>query len=851
MVLCLITGRTHAAPITHLPLPGWIQQVTVPQPTNIDEKDVTDGSHYLLYDEQINIASKEVYCHLAIQLINDIGVQNSSEIDITYNPVYQRLIIHHIRVIRDGKTIDKLDLREIKNIQREKDLNNRIYDGRLTAYISLKDIRKGDLLDYAYTIQGWNPILGKQFTTDFSTEFSTPVSSVHYAVLCPQLRQLNIKQHITNFPVKTRSIQHNTLYELTFSQNKGIDVEESLPNWHFAYGFIEFSEYNNWGEIVDWAIELYRFNEKATPELETKINDLNKGTPEQKIVATLHFIQDEIRYMGFEVGINSHKPNPPALVFNQRFGDCKDKASLMCYMLNQMGIEAYPNLVNSSKTKAIGEWLPSPTSFNHVTVCVILNGKYYWFDPTNSYQGGMMNTIQYPDYSKTLLLKSGEKAIRNIETNRERKTTIHETFVVADTSQPVILSVVTTHSGIEADKTRYQFFSKSLTDIEKEYTDFYKTVYGDVTMTGRIRTFDNKNKNEFEIYEEYSIRDIWNITDTSNGNKVLQVTPQSLFGLISVEDIKRRRSPYGLTFPFDYTQIIEVKFPHAIVIDAEKGESRDEHFNYSYHFRNSEQSGTVLLTYHFETLATVVEPGKSFDFFTKLENLKKLNAFNIPWKQDNTAAAMSDINWIMVFLAVSFSVGFAVLALFLHKKDIAPKHEAEYSQSIGGWLVLIGIGIGVSVLIQLYHLFSQGYFNLTGWIELTSPGKAYYHPLWGFYLIMEMIFKIGFVIFGILLFRLYLRRRSSFPLYYITYLLCIIIFAVLEIVVAYTLPLMNEATKKEALTEIIRAVIMSAIWIPYMLTSWRVRETFVYTYDPANQLTLSVNPTETSENDTV
>jgi len=851
--LSLLSIHLQASPISNHPLPTWIQPVRNQTAISIDEKDVTDGYHYVLYDEQVNIATKQDYNHITIQIVNDIGVQNSSEIELTYNPSYQKLFIHYIKVIRNGVTINKLEPKDIKNIQQEKDLNNRIYDGRQTAYISLKDIRKGDLLDYAYTIDGTNPILGQKYTTYFSTEFSIPIANVHYVVVTPSQRKPIFKQHLTKHEVVSRTIGSSTIYEWNFSHPKGKTVEDGVPDWFTSFGFIELTEYNSWKEVVDWALELYKFDNQTSPELESKIKVLNKGTNEEKILNAVHFVQDEIRYMGFEVGENSHRPNSPNRVFRQRFGDCKDKANLLCYILSRMGIEVYPNLVNTNKTKAIADRLPSPNIFNHVTVCIILNGQKHWIDPTDSYQGGLLNAIQYPDYKKTLLVKKGEETVTDIQSERIRKTEVHETFVVADTVQPITLRVITNYYGVEADRNRYQFSANSLTEIEEDYTNYYKSVYGDVRLETRIETSDDRDKNIFKVFEEYSIKGMWQIQDSTSGLKYIQVTPQSMFSLISSEEIKQRKSPYNLAFPLNYTQTIEVKFPKAVSIQTESGTKSDEHFKYSFDFKTEGQNSIVMLTYHYENLTDVVEPEKATDFFNKIDALKEINAFNIPWEQAEEKAAgtiaIGDINWLMVFIAITLALALGVLSFFLYRYDSEPKHAITYAQKMGGWLVLIGIGLCLTCVVQLYHLLSQGYFNYTGWIELTTPGKTNYHPLWSIFLILEMNFKIGFIIFSIFLFFLYVNRRSSFPLFYIIFMGCSLLFSVLEIIISYTMPLMDDSSKTEAITLLVRSIITAAIWIPYMLMSDRVRETFVFTFNPNKQLHEQTEQSTTPEND--
>lgn len=50
-------------------------------------------------------------------------MQNSSEISVNFDPAYEPLIFHTIRIIRDGKSLHKLQLSNFKTIQQEKDVS--------------------------------------------------------------------------------------------------------------------------------------------------------------------------------------------------------------------------------------------------------------------------------------------------------------------------------------------------------------------------------------------------------------------------------------------------------------------------------------------------------------------------------------------------------------------------------------------------------------------------------------------------------------------------------------------------------------------------------------------------------
>ena len=132
-----------------------------------------------------------------------------------------------------------------------------------------------------------------------------------------------------------------------------------------------------------WASSLFPGNVQLSPGLQKSINNIKETYPdsEARALAALRFTQDDIRYMAIEIGVNSHKPSHPNKIFAQRFGDCKDKSYLLVTMLNAMGIEASPVLINTICKKTLKDRLPSASAFDHCTVQAKINGKVHWFDP--------------------------------------------------------------------------------------------------------------------------------------------------------------------------------------------------------------------------------------------------------------------------------------------------------------------------------------------------------------------------------------------------------------------------------------------------------------------------------------
>jgi len=157
-----------------------------------------------------------------------------------------------------------------------------------------------------------------------------------------------------------------------------------------------------WSDIGGWFSDLARGRRDASPQLKQKVAELTASTsnPLDKIRALAAFVQNDIRYVGIELGIGGYQPHAAAEVLNHEFGDCKDKATLLGAMLDQIGVRSYAVIVNARRGAVGASTPPNLYMFNHVILAVALPpdienprlqpvfahaslGKLLFFDPTN------------------------------------------------------------------------------------------------------------------------------------------------------------------------------------------------------------------------------------------------------------------------------------------------------------------------------------------------------------------------------------------------------------------------------------------------------------------------------------
>lgn len=153
----------------------------------------------------------------------------------------------------------------------------------------------------------------------------------------------------------------------------------------------------SWNDIAQFFASLASTRAAATPPLQTKVRELTNGAATLDSVRALaRFAQRDVRYVAIEIGIGGYQPHLAGEIFTNRYGDCKDKATLLRTMLREIGIDSYYVLVNTRRG-AVDPELPTMDAFNHVilairapssTLLALIDhpkaGKLLLFDPTST-----------------------------------------------------------------------------------------------------------------------------------------------------------------------------------------------------------------------------------------------------------------------------------------------------------------------------------------------------------------------------------------------------------------------------------------------------------------------------------
>jgi hypothetical protein len=111
---------------------------------------------------------------------------------------------------------------------------------------------------------------------------------------------------------------------------------------HYAGPSIPVATEGNWQSIGEWYQRLSEDRLAATPEIAAKAKELvgDKTDFYDKSEVIAEFVQKQIRYFVIEIGIGGYQPHFAGDIFHNRYGDCKDKATLLSAMLSTVGIHS-------------------------------------------------------------------------------------------------------------------------------------------------------------------------------------------------------------------------------------------------------------------------------------------------------------------------------------------------------------------------------------------------------------------------------------------------------------------------------------------------------------------------------
>src|SRR5450432_1202011 len=163
---------------------------------------------------------------------------------------------------------------------------------------------------------------------------------------------------------------------------------------HVVFYIDKYQDEN--GQTIPWLgnpDDLYHLNHsflqgingEVSPQLRSVVDSLTKGLkgPEEKGRRIYAWVQQNVKYIAFEQGMEGFIPRDANLVCSRRFGDCKDMASILTVMLNTASVPAYYTWIGTRDLPYRYSETPTPIVDNHMICTIRLGDRYIFLDATD------------------------------------------------------------------------------------------------------------------------------------------------------------------------------------------------------------------------------------------------------------------------------------------------------------------------------------------------------------------------------------------------------------------------------------------------------------------------------------
>jgi hypothetical protein len=243
---------------------------------------------------------------------------------------------------------------------------------------------------------------------------------------------------------------------------------------------------------------------------------------------------------------------------------------------------------------------------------------------------------------------------------------------------------------------------------------------------------------------------------------------------------------------------------------------------------------TVWLDYQYRALTNFIPLSLTGDYLKSLDQMESALGYSLNWQSLDGVGRTSQFNWPVFWVAAIYTSMFVTGLGFLGRHPLRRLPESSQPpildpklNGLGGWLVLVGIGLVLSPCRLLFRIdHSIGSFSLWKWHALTNPDGMSYQPIWGPLLTLELLGQLTILTLEIFVIILFFQKRRIFPRWFITLLAVNALLVVGDAIGVQFLKTVSAATTTNLVGSIAQSFIGCCIWIPYMLTSLRVKTTF-------------------------
>ena len=298
----------------------------------VDPKDYTDQRYVFLLDDGVERLESDgsgtrTYRQVA-QVLTPEGAEVWGERSFGYSKGREKLTVNWVRVLDlKGNVISSKPVHEQESLAPVA-MSAPVYSDEMIHRVSLGGVAPGTIVDYSYTVEVQKPLIPGDYYTSWSVLTGVQTQRSRFIVDLPEKVDPHIiEQHLT-FKRQETVAKGRRTYTWATQDVKKTEREPYAPD--SVYGeSISLASRLTWNDVGKWYAGLARDRYALDPAIEAKAAEIVAGakTGEDTLRALYRWVAQDFRYVSLSLGIDGYQPHPPSMVFDNKYGDCKDKAT--------------------------------------------------------------------------------------------------------------------------------------------------------------------------------------------------------------------------------------------------------------------------------------------------------------------------------------------------------------------------------------------------------------------------------------------------------------------------------------------------------------------------------------------
>ncbi|MGA8085892.1 MAG: DUF3857 domain-containing protein [Terracidiphilus sp.] len=482
---------------------------------------VPDGANVVLFDDDEQFSFDEAgrlthVGHYIYKVLTAKGAEGWDNLSVGWDPWHEVRPVIRARVIEPDYTEHVLDPKAITEEPARGGDYKTYSDGkRLRA--PLPAIAPGVVVEEEYLERETEPFFAPgRVGRAFFGHDRTPVAHSSAVFEAPLSLPLRIETRLLPglTPKRIEANGHATItYEI--GALEGIEARDAnLPPDAYLFPEIDYSTGASWQTLATEYSKIV--DSKADGDAVRSIVEgliAGKSSTREKEAVILDYLDREVRYTGIEFGEAAIVPHNPAETLALKYGDCKDKATLLVAMLRAAGIPAYVALLNAGSRLDVPADLPGMGLFDHAIVYVprgnlnvssdyqgpVSGPPGLWIDATDQY--ARLGQLPINDQGRHALIARPESTALTLtpESTSRENVLLELREIRLGENGPATVIEKTVPTGVFESHYRSFYADKPDKETRDGLTGYVKAQYIADKLTSVERTDPGDLSKQFEL----------------------------------------------------------------------------------------------------------------------------------------------------------------------------------------------------------------------------------------------------------------------------------------------------------------------------------------------------------------